>query len=200
MTRGARATSKLVHHATPVVRSQGQAMLLQVTGSLAAIGLELSATAQSVHEWRIGRKKPSPAAATRIETAFGIPRRAWNVAPGADAALHSAAVAVTDVAAWEGVDEPPASTLEHCRQLLSTIRRERMQAGLLSSERVKLASAEAQILALQARLEQAAELSEDRYVREHPAYQRLRAALIAALVPHPAAAQAVAAALAKLDL
>lgn len=192
----ARSGSKLaVHSATPVVRSQGQAMLLQVTGSLAAIGEEVGTSAQSVHEWRTGRKKPSAQARERIEEAFGIPRKAWAALPGASSSeLATAAPA-------ELVDESaPSSSLEHCRQLLDTIRRERMQAGLLPSERVKLATAEAQILALQARLEQAAELSEDRYVREHPTYHKLRSALVAALVPHPAAAQAVAAALAKLDM
>jgi hypothetical protein len=44
---------------------------------------------------------------------------------------------------------------------------------------------------LRARLEQANELAEDRYVRDHPAFRRFCNLVIEALEPHPAAAKAV---------
>jgi hypothetical protein len=45
-----------------------------------------------------------------------------------------------------------------------------------------------------------AELSEDRYVREHPAFIRVRNEIARVLVAYPEAARAVADALERLDL
>jgi hypothetical protein len=125
---------------------------------------------------------PNPAARARIEAVFGIPAKAWSQRPAGNEEPQ------------QSEPEPlpePGSTLEDCLALLAVIRRDRSARGLLPGERVKLAAAETQILALRARLEQAAELSEDRYVREHPAWQRLQRIILHALEPHPAASRAV---------
>lgn len=63
----------------------------------------------------------------------------------------------------------PASTLEECKALLSDLRAYRSQPGLLPRDQLRYADCEARILALRARLERDVELSEERYVREHPA-------------------------------
>jgi hypothetical protein len=77
------------------------------------------------------------------------------------------------------------------------LRRDRNRADLLPSERVKLSDSEARILALRGRLEAAAELSERRYIAGHPAWVKVKRAILAALEPHPAAASAVADAIAR---
>jgi len=62
---------------------------------------------------------------------------------------------------------------------------------LTFSARMKLRSEEARALTALARLETASEMSEDRYVRNHPAWLALRARILDALVAHPGAAEDV---------
>jgi hypothetical protein len=174
-----------------VIRSEGQRMLLAVVGTLEMIAQEIGCKSpQMVQAWRTGAKIPAPAARARMETAFGIPARAWSVRPGGSL----------------DPEPPPAeaptstpSTLEDCLALLTVIRRDRMQTGLLPSERVRLAGAEAQILNLRARLEQAAEFAEQRYVTQHPSWLKLKRAIVKALEPHPIAAKAVADVISKME-
>jgi len=180
----------------PVVRSEGQRMLLCVTGSLRAIAAELGCkSTKSILDWRTGEKPPGANARARMWTAFGIPVRAWSVQPGGSLdEPRSTPLELAQAASPVGAP----STLEDCLALLNVIRRDRSQQGLMPSERVKLADAEARILGLRARLEQAAEFAESRYVHEHPSWIRLRRAILHALEPHPAAAKAVVEALASL--
>lgn len=199
--------------AAPIVRSEGQRMLLHVTGSLAAIAHEVGAKSpQSVLDWRNGHRQPNPAAKARMDAVFGIPRRAWSLLPStvtngaADLAADPANLATNATNPTESTTQlvaaaaeptgPPPTTLEDCLQLLAVIRRDRNQPGLMAGERVKLADTEARILALRHRLEREAELSEDRLVREHPAWQRLKRLVVRALAKHPAAAKDVLAAMA----
>lgn len=170
-------------------------MLLAVTGSLKAIAAEIGCKSPAmVHNWRTGAKVPSVESRARMWTAFGIPARAWSVRPGG-ALEPPPPLEVSQ--ATSSVGAP--TTLEDCLALLAVIRRDRNNDGLIPSDRVKLASAEAQILALRARLEQAAEFAEARYVAEHPSWLRLRRAIVKALEPHPIAAKAVIEAIAQVE-
>lgn len=181
-----------------VVRSEGQRMLLHVTGSMQAIATEVSARSQtSVADWRSGKRVPSVEARARIQEAFGIPIEAWSHAPTTD-----------DPAAVEAPATPPPladphapipSSLEACLSLLSQIQRDRVVPNLLPAERVKLADAEARILKLRAELERQAEFSEDRYVRDHPAWLKVRREIAHALQSFPEAARAVADALERME-
>lgn len=163
-------------------------MLTRVTGSLSAIAAVIGSTsAQSVFDWRSGAKQPSAPARARMYAALGIPVQAWQ---------QRAKETEDDGAAAEPEPDPViGSALEECLQLLATIKRDRVQRNLLPAERVKLTDAEARLLKLRAELEARAELSEDRYVREHPAWLRARNLISAALKPYPEAARAVADAL-----
>lgn len=169
-------------------------MFLAVTGSYAAIASEVGCKSpQTIGNWKAGVKTPNAEARARIEEAFGIPRQTWSLRPGG--ALDAAPLEVSQSIAPIG----NPSTLEDCLALLTVIRRDRSQTGLMPGERVKLADAEARILGLRSRLEQAAEFAEARYVLEHPAWLRLRRVIVAALEPHPIAAKAVAEAIALLE-
>lgn len=171
-------------------------MLLSVTGTLAAIAREIGCNHPStIHHWRYGQKEPNPEMKARLWSAFGIPSRAWSVRPGALDEARPPPIETARATAPAGAP----STLEDCLALLDVIRRDRQQEGLLPNERVKLASAEAQILALRARLEQAAEFAESRYVTDHPSWIKLRRAILRALEPHPIAAKAVLEAITKIE-
>ncbi len=179
----------------PQLRSEGQRMFLHVTGSIHAITRELHMRSpQSVLDWRHGRKTPGAEARAKIENAFGIPQRAWLIRPGGS--LDPAAAAPSPPSTLAPVATP--TTLEDCLALLAAIRADRNQRGLMSPERIRLSEAEAKVLTLRMRLEAAVELSEDRYVRDHPGWARLERCLLAALEPYPDASRAVAAAIARV--
>gem|GEM_PF-6475879 len=90
-------------------------------------------------------------------------------------------------------------TLEHARELLAMLRALRTRPGLAPSELLKLADTEARNLALQHRLEKERELQEDRIVRQHPMWARIRRTIVKALEKHPAAARLVTAELEAID-
>lgn len=198
---------KLAERVThPVLRSEGQRQLLLVQGSLNAIARACGGgQAPSVHEWRTGKKIPSMQARVLIESALGIPRDSWTkrpapVASGAAPAVITPAVITPGPAPAppppaEPAEPPPVSSLpsshDECLEMLAAIREDRRAPDLGAGDRCKLIAAEARILQLRARFESAAELAEDRYVRDHPAWQRLQKLILGALEPHPLAAKAV---------
>jgi len=164
-------------------------MLLCVQGTLSAIARELGIrSVNSVSEWRQGHKLPSVEVRYRMQEAFGIPAAAWTLAPGSTVEL-TAPEAPKPAAR--------ATTLDDCLGLWDALDRARHQPGLAATERVRLADAAAKVLALRARLEAAAELSEDRYVFSHPAWRRLKKLVLDALEPFPAAGLAVRKAIAS---
>lgn len=172
----------------PILRSEGQRMLLHVSGSLKAIANAIGVKSpQTVLHWRNGRSVPSPEVRAQMQVALGIPIQAWSKRPAGDASD-----------APDAPDATPGSTLEECMELLQAIRRDRHQPNLLPGERSKLVDAEARILKLRSDLEARAELAEDRYVREHPAWLQLRNEIADALKEYPEARAAVAEVLERL--
>ncbi len=168
-------------------------MFLHVTGSLAAIARELHMRSlHSIVEWRHGRRIPGVEARARIENVFGIPQSAWLVRPGVS--LTAAAPSAPSTR----TDGPPPTTLDDCLALLTAIRYDRDKRELMSPDRIRLAEAEAKVLALRMRLEAAAELAEDRYVRDHPAWQRLERCILSALESYPDASRAVVTAISRV--
>ncbi len=79
---------------------------------------------------------------------------------------------------------------------LACIRADMRSPNLTAASRSKLRTDETRTLTLIARLEQAEELREDRYVRDHPAFRAHVTRIVNALRPYPDAAKAVAEALA----
>lgn len=166
-------------------------MLLHVSGSLLAIAKAIGVKSpQTVLYWRNGRSIPSPALRAQIQVALGIPIQAWTSRPAGQGSDSQEELSPSD--------DLPQSSLAECLELLQAIRRDRHQPNLLPGERTKLIDAEARILKLRADLEMRAELSEDRYVREHPAFLRARNEIARVLVAYPEAARAVADALERL--
>ena len=86
----------------------------------------------------------------------------------------------------------PLSTLDAVRRLVADIDHRLADPDLSEAAWLKLTEAKMKSLAIQARLERDEEFLEDRIVHEHPAWHRLRAAMLAALEPYPDAARAMA--------
>jgi len=184
----------------PLLRSEGQRMLLHVEGTLTAIANEIGARSpQSVLDWKHGKRVPAPEARARMQAVFGIPIAAWSMMPKT-VVLDAGAPQLPPSMALADPNAPIPSTLDSCLRLLATIQRDSCNPHLLAAERVKLVDAEARILKLRADLERNAELTEDRYVRDHPAWHKCKRAIAAALVPFPEAARAVTDALERLEL
>jgi transcriptional regulator with XRE-family HTH domain len=179
-------------------------MLLQVGGTLAAIAEHVGSTRQSVHEWRSGTKAPSKATRTRMAAELGIPARAWDELPFSEpeppdplddddepepqSRSHSRAVSTPPPRSSNG----SVNSIEHVQGLLDEVAALRQRPNLLASERLKLVESESKLLAMRHKLELESQLRESRFVAEHPAWLQLRAALVRALIAHPAAAQVVA--------
>lgn len=165
-------------------------MLLQVKQPLTKIAEAVGCSSpQTVLDWRRGRKVPVPVSRTRLFIAYQIPPESWSCVPTDGTNGHTSKLP----------DLPLPSTLAQCLELLSAIRTARINNGLQAAERVKLAASETQILSLRHRLEREADMSEDRVVKQHPRWQLLKRTLVKTLAAHPAAAKAVAQALAELD-
>lgn len=189
MNKAAPKPAAVPQATAPVLRSEGQRMLLHVSGSLLAIGQAVGVKSpQTVLKWRNGVSVPGPEVRAQMQVALGIPIQAWLRRPTEQQADEP-----------QTEEQPVQSSLDECLDLLTVIRKDRNTPNLLPGERSKLVDAEARILKLRSDLELRAELSEDRYVREHPAWLRIRNELARVLAPFPDAARAVADALERLN-
>lgn len=184
--------------ADPEVQSEGQRLLLEQPGSHAEVAAAVGCSKQMVSYWRRGEKRPGRASRTKIAAVFGIDPSAWERAPGASPApAPPAPEAPAPRHRPAPVGKP--STLDEVEQQLSMLRELQRDDALLASERVRLADSVGKLLAIKARLERDQELLEDRVVRQHPFWARVKAAVLGALRPHPDAARDVAEALSEAE-
>jgi transcriptional regulator with XRE-family HTH domain len=178
-----------------VVRSEGQRLLIAVSGTLAHIASVTGVSPQAVSEWRLGKKSPSPSARGKLDEAFKIPRGAWSQLPEGMVPPES-----DDEPARAPSPGAAPSTLADCLRLLGRIQAALKRPNLLTSDLVRLTDTESKLLALRHRLEREADLMEDRLVREHPAWMRVKRELVRVLARHPAAMRDVAEVLGSLDM
>lgn len=149
---------------------------------------KLIASKNAINDWLHGNKRPTRSMRARVRVIYGIPEDCWLRVPFTDDPQP------TD----SGPPQRPIldksqtpSTLDDCLDMLAALREQRRRADLISSDRVKLADTEAKVLALRAKLELQAELQEDRLVRTHPAWLKMKRDLLIALKPYPDALEAV---------
>jgi transcriptional regulator with XRE-family HTH domain len=172
--------------------------LQQVPGTLNAIAAKVQASKPAVSTWRIGTRTPDIGARRRLWAAFEIPIEAWECVPGA---LEPAAELDGDQGdededdAEDGDAAHEQSVLDHANRQLRILSKEIGKKGLTTRERIMLNEAYRKALADRARYLREQELLEDRVIREHPKWRALKAAIIAALVKHPAVAREVEAAI-----
>lgn len=184
-------TSAVDPAATPTTsaKSEGQRLLLAINASHNEVAASVGTSKQLVSYWRRGEKVPGKKFRAKLEDLYGIPPSAWERVPYAGgtppAAPPPARASVAD-----DLDE-----IDHLRDLLRDLRRLRRDTGLTATARARVASEESKTIGRLEALRARRELLEDRVVREHPAWHRLRDAILRALEPFPEASQAVIAAI-----
>lgn len=208
-----------------VIRSEGQRLLRLLAEPDGRLGKAVGVSRLAVNKWRSGKSQPTINLRRALEELYGVPHDAWTQLPQSTEAVHRGPdgrvttaqgrpppprlQAVPDEAASE-IDSanlprygtkhsaPLPSTKQGVEELLRSLRAARTQPHLLATDRVKLATAETRALSLLQKMEKEAEFSEDRIIRQHPKWAKLRQAIVDALVPYPDAARAVQRALESL--
>lgn len=95
------------------------------------------------------------------------------------------------VPAYPERPELDAEESEQIRHMIECIRIDMTAPGLNMSNRTRLRAEEAKQLQVMLRLRREEEMREERYVRDHPAFDSLCKKILKALEPHPEASQAV---------
>ena len=195
-----------------VIRTEGQRLLLEVVGTVKSIGATCGVSYQAVIDWRHGRTIPSPPARAALWSAYEIPAPAWGRLPvGVDAPVTP----TTPTSSPDPVPAPVAppapvpevevngqghGPLVETSTLLAQIRRQLERTDLLANERARITDTYGKTLALQHRLQKEADMTEDRIVRDHPVWQRIRLELARVLARYPEVATEVTVALERLGM
>jgi hypothetical protein len=167
----------------PEIKTEGQRLLLEVDGSESELAKQLGCGAAIIGHWKRGRRVPGGPARHKMSLLFSIPQRAWDVAPGKVAAPSKPA------ATEKGRDDDILDiTKTQIFEILESLDDDTLTKEVRARTRTDLTK----LLALRARIEKDRELGEDRMVREHPEWARVKAAILKALKPFPEAAAAVA--------
>lgn len=150
--------------------TEGRRLLAEVTATDDEIAEAVGVSRRLVSYWRKGSKRPGGTNRAKLREVYGIPQRAWGSKAGADLGA-----AEEEAKARRAISSRSLSSLDHAEELLEEARRARLDPDLIASERGRLVTEEGRLLALKARLERERELVEDRIVREHPMWLRIRA-------------------------
>ena len=173
------------------IKSEGQRQLLKIAGIEDELAAQIGCSRAIVGHWRRGDRLPGLKLRHKLKLLFGIPPWAWEVEPGSEAPI-------APIPKNTAVDElsEDDDILDVVRKQLLEVREALQSPELTEGARLKLLDTSAKLLALQSRLERDRELLEDRIVREHPEWKRIKGVILKALKPYPEAAAAVAEALA----
>lgn len=166
-------------------------MLREIPGSLATIGKAVGATKQSIAQWRDGVYVPDDRYRRALASHYGIPFSAWGVDEPPDEPEE-------EEEADDEVEGAEHSAMRDYERLIRLLRTQLKSVKLTPRERAQLTDAFSRALAQKTRLERDREMLEDRTIRDHPKWQRLKQAIITALLPHPAAARDVEAVITRL--
>lgn len=169
--------------------TEGQRLLLAVTGTTQEIANACGVSRSSVSHWRSGRKAPALVARAALERAFGIPRITWDrktgwTPPPPGTSGGGGAPKAAD--ALEGA----VTTLDEVNGRLAALRALEDGEELTPAELLKLADTEGKLLSIKLRIERDEELREDRIVRS-PMWIRFRTVILDALEPFPDARRAL---------
>jgi hypothetical protein len=179
-----------------VPRSEGHRLLLEVPDSLATVARAAGVGKTSAHRWISGESVPEPEARRNLKKAYGIPVEAWDQAAQAPQAVAS--TDAPDETAPRAQLEVPTSSAVHFFDLMTEVRRNRLEAGLSPSERLKAIEREGALRSQYERARGADRTTEELIVREHPHWARFEETLMRVLSQHPAVMREVAEALEKI--
>lgn len=193
------------------VRSEGQRLLIALDAKNVEIAEQLSVSKVSVGEWRNGLKKPGPDVRRHMLAHYQIAPAAWDQLPHVRAVAELPAEPAPEVQAppepgrrmvkprppieLAGVGDPLAEVADLIRQCRIGMK----TAGLVASEQANWQDRLLKALQHQQKLQDSADVRDDKIVRNAPFWLRIKDTLGVALEPYPEAARAVAKALRELD-
>jgi hypothetical protein len=183
--------------AQSVPRSEGHRLLLAITDSMAVVARAAGAGKTSVHRWRSG-ERPDESARRNLAKAYGIAVESWEQAPAA----VPVAQAANDIGG-AAMDAPapidvPESSAAHFLDLMTQVRRDRINGNLSPSERLKALEREGALRAQYERAKAADRATEELIVREHPHWARFEEELMRVLSKYPDAMREVAEAMERV--
>jgi DNA-binding transcriptional regulator YiaG len=187
---------------SPRYPSAGRQLLRARPESSAELGRALGCSRATVSAWRVGSKVPSASARASLELRYAIPAQSWDRTPHG----YMPPPLYVDVEDAEAEADEPTDEDENggggldadwCR-LIASIRSQLRRPDILARERMELQNALIKALEKRRRFQREHEMLEDRTIREHPNWKRLKNAITDALIDHPAAARAVEAVIVRL--
>jgi transcriptional regulator with XRE-family HTH domain len=176
-----------------------RAELRRLGGGPGAIAERIHVDRKTARQWLSGERRPSYSARQSILEAYGIAIEAWGQVTATREIARPAPAPAYEPDEDELDDDEDPSPLAQCERMLEAIKRDLRSPSLRMSERLRLRAEQGRTISMLARLQRDGEMLEDRIVREHPSWRRIRAALLDALSPHPDALASVVEALRKLD-
>jgi transcriptional regulator with XRE-family HTH domain len=201
------------------ITTRGQQMLLDAPESQGEIATACGVSRPAVSQWRMGYAIPSPRCAAILFERLGIPTAAWRTRPITDADVEAEAAAATTRAAEQPgtqpashqtpADESPhgssitpvpelpahASALDHVDSMIKQVTERMNDPRISGREHSQHLDQWRKLMAMRIQAEARAALMEDATVRHHPKWRKLKGLIIDALIPFPAAAKAVEAAI-----
>ena len=176
--------------------SAGSVAFAAVGGSLAELADTLGCSKSSVSRWRTGVKSPGPSMKTKISDAFGIDDLLWGVQPGE---VPRTSKPTTARQRRERQASKPlgflgeiVAQIDEIGDILGAEPCDVCEApNLTDGMRAKYIDSRTRLLALKGKTLKDVELLEDRLVKEHPAWRRLLAGILAAVKKHPRAMKAI---------
>lgn len=180
--------------------TEGQRQLRDLGATTRAIAKRAGVSVGLAAQWRTGEKLPPEAKRKKLESLFGIPAKSWDRRPESEAPTAAAEETSSSTAAAAAVVLPPdgSDTLELTNLALASIRATLARGNLSEAASARTQDSLTKLLSLRARLERDQELLDDRIVRDHPQWARIKEAIRNAVEPFPDAARAIHEALEKL--
>lgn len=172
-----------------IPESEGQRLFCLVEGTETELADKIACASALIGHWRRGKRIPSDKQKHRLELLFGIPRRAWDIAPGARVPEQKKKEVSEDNELISQANELDTLSITNLQidEILNALKND----DLSDSAQAKLRDTLAKSLALRTRLERDRELLEDRIVREHPGWLKLKHLILNALKPYPTAVKSV---------
>jgi transcriptional regulator with XRE-family HTH domain len=186
------------HRNASLARSEGHRQLLGVPDSMATVARAGGVGKTSVHRWLSGESGPDAEARRNLKKAYKIPVESWDQAPRPEPAVEPDREVSASDSAPHAQLEVPSSSAVHFLDLMTEVRRNRIEGGLSPSERLKAIEREGALRAQYERAKGSDRITEELIVREHPHWARFEETLIRALSKYPDAMREVAEALEKI--
>ena len=176
----------------PEIKSEGQRCLVELKLGPTHIAGDLGVNPATASRWLSGERQPKGSTLVKFHDLYGIDPELWRLEPGKVPAKPK------PPRKREESEPKPQSDLDEVEDALKRVREMQGMPGLTPSEKARLMGEETKLLALRTRMRRDNELLEDRVVRDHPLWFRIKRVMTEVLAPWPEAAEAVIAGLEEI--